>query len=396
MDRRLIALLIVLTLLLSSCSMLSGELKEKIIEANSNIQTYESDMTYVMSMKMDIMGETMETETSMDTHAEVDIENQKMHMVMTMEDEMFGEMETESYFLDNRMYTNTMGQWMEMDFEMDLWSKNDNLEQSLDYLTSGSVKILSDEEINGRNHYVIQVDPDLAVLAGAISEEQFEYGEEINYDELFEEYSLTFWVDKKTFVISKTAIDFTMVEEGFEMDISMAVTYYNINKPLDITLPEEALNAPNLEDQLEDMLGDLDMDDFDLEDFDLEIPTGDDDDDDTPAEEPQTAEDCAEIDKTLDRNTCYWTVAVDGNNLEICLMIEGDIHQSSAITCLHNIDDNIGLSTQQVIDFCYELPEMPYYWQNSCFHNMADWRNEPGLCDHATQLPDTCVRYATE
>jgi len=387
MNKKILILMILSVMLLSSCMVNREQIKNSIIEANSNIKSYEAQMTMSTYTKMTVFGETVESEMLIGSMNEVDLENKKMHSVSSMESELLGEVETETYMIDDKIYSKTLGQWITMDFDSSVWEQNDQMNATMDYLMTGEIKILKDEEVEGALCYVINVEPDLKELADSMSNEALDL-EDVDLEELFSEYSITFWVDKSNYRIKKTSVSYTIEQEDFLMSADMEITYFLINEPVVIEVPAEALEAGSLEDQMEDLFGE--MEDLDLEDYELPV-----EEEEVVVEIETTIEDCEEKETLAERDGCVFNLAVDKNDLEMCKEFEWEYSYIGAIMCGKDIDENIGITTQQITDFCESMPNIGI---EPCFSGFAKSRKEPGLCEYVDSfdfLHEDCLEQAS-
>jgi hypothetical protein len=126
----------------------------------------------------------------------------------------------------------------------------------------GEIEYLGSETVDGASCYVIQLTPDIAAMMDWMAGQGMaDMGlEELVYldlvEDMFEDLAYTVWVDKDTKYIKKMEMhmlaemsaedlgemaageDFTMT-----MEISMVMEMYDLNQPVEITLPAEAEDA---------------------------------------------------------------------------------------------------------------------------------------------------------
>ncbi|MFC1801289.1 DUF6612 family protein [Nanoarchaeota archaeon] len=268
------ALLIGLFLLTGCTGLSTEEIQNKMVEANSNVDTYTVDMDMKLDMTMELFGSEMEIGTDMDATGAVDRPNKAMFLEGIMNLEMWGmkeEMDMEIYIIDDYLYTQSMGYWSKEELTEDIWSEQDQIEQAIELINSGTIERLDDED----NYYVIKVDPDLQVLAEQVLQQQDQsdfFSEDMDFEDMIKEYTAVIWINKDSFVIEKSLISVKMVmtpensgetelEGNLGMDMTVRVEISNINQEVDITLPKAAKDAVDMDD-----MWDYDYSDYDYED----------------------------------------------------------------------------------------------------------------------------------
>ncbi|MFC1774962.1 DUF6612 family protein, partial [Nanoarchaeota archaeon] len=141
------------------------------------------------------------------------------------------------------------------------WKEKDQIQQMVDLVDSGQIEQLTDEEltIDGKksSYYVVKIIPDLKVLAQQTMQSQMNDLSSLgaSIEDMIKQYSAIVYINKKTFVIERSVVDMEMVftppvedEMGaligeMTIDMTLVADMYDINEPVEITLPAGASNA---------------------------------------------------------------------------------------------------------------------------------------------------------
>jgi len=259
--------ILLMGILLIGCSkeLTTEEIQNKLIQANSNLNSYSVDMKMSMNMVTEMLGQQMNIKSDINSKGNIDRTNKKMVLKGTVKYDTSGmrtEMDTETYALDNYLYTKTMNMWMKMKLDKDIWTQQDQVSQIVELVQSGTIERLEDETIDKNPYYVIKINPDLKkVVELALQQQQQSelLNQNMDFGDMIKSYSSTIWVNKKTFVIEKSKTDMKMLmtpenmgKKGtttsgeIEMDSSVEIKISNINKDFVINLPEEAKDAMDL------------------------------------------------------------------------------------------------------------------------------------------------------
>ncbi|OQX21910.1 MAG: hypothetical protein BWK75_02100 [Candidatus Altiarchaeales archaeon A3] len=241
-------------LLLSGCigSEGGGFDVNKVIEAQKNIKqyTFESEISYGGAG----MGFTMPM------NGKVDVENKKIHINMSMMGQNM-----EMYLIGNEMYMKQAGQWIKMtksDLERDssgvsgFGDQANQYEKTTEILKSPKTKIdvVGEETVDGVTCYKVNVVPDVEKLKEQLGKSA---GMTRGMEYLINGSSYTIYVDKTTNFIKKEDINSTMEmsAQGMKMNIYMQMkfVYKDLNKPVDIQLPEEVRNAKSMTEMMKEM-----------------------------------------------------------------------------------------------------------------------------------------------
>ena len=238
-----------------------ANIKEKVVEAYENVDTYKMKTEMVMNMTGEIEGEekTMKMTITMDSVYDLENEKQKHSSQMsTGEGAMSYTLEQEMYLVENTLYIKMLDKWYKKVLEDP--PALDQTEALREMFNASEILEMKEENLDGEDVYYMSLDPTLSELAGSFAKTQDLYEElglsqsEIDLEEIeeaIEDCEVYYWVSKKDLRIVKvlTKIDMrleeTLLEEEIKitehMEITATLTDYN--EPMSIELPEEAKYA---------------------------------------------------------------------------------------------------------------------------------------------------------
>ena len=267
-----LSLALILSFTLVGCG---GELtQEEVDRIITNVTTAQYDTVKIdmdMLMAVEVVGGSEPGEMTMvgGGSGVMDMANREMQMTMnmTMDIPELGEqeMETEVYLVGEWMYTSVdipeIGkQWIKMEVTQDIWQQQNQIEQQIELLkTAVEVNYLGSEAVNGTTCYVFEIVPSMEALGELLSQQApgMDFSQ-LNLADLYKEMSVKEWIAKDSYQVMKTEVDMVMemrpedvdaTEADFEkmaMDINMGMRLYDYNQPVSITLPPEALDAPEM------------------------------------------------------------------------------------------------------------------------------------------------------
>src|SRR3989338_4362773 len=92
----------------------------------------------------------------------------------------------------------------------------------LEFVESGTVERLSDESKNGKDYYVLKVNPSIEKLAEYVmksqkSNNQLLAGGDLDYSKMIKSYAVTVWINKDTFVAERYTIAVKMNIDSSDM-----------------------------------------------------------------------------------------------------------------------------------------------------------------------------------
>jgi len=246
------------------------QIRDHALAAGGDVDTCEFDMEMAIEMFIAVEGEMVDMVLSTDGTGALDIPGEKLYMDMTMVlempeiDEM--EMAMEVYIVDDWVYAGTSifglpPAWVKAPVESDDWDEMNIASQQVDLLLGVEVEIVGTDTVDGTECYVLEVTPDMekvwALMAFAGAGEALP--SDLDLEELISDMSFKQWIAKDTYFTLKTNMDLTleltpeslgMESEGdFEAaaELALLITLYNVNEPVTIELPPEALEAEEAE-----------------------------------------------------------------------------------------------------------------------------------------------------
>ncbi|HHT02561.1 MAG TPA: hypothetical protein GXZ96_07750 [Firmicutes bacterium] len=280
----LLALVMIGALLLGGCGGEQGltaeEVVDKVMESYESLESYEfvMDATQDLEFQDPESGETVAMHNTITGAGKLDMAAERLYMSMTTtvesadipgeEEFEMPSFDTEMYFVENKvyMYMSIMDMWAQSEIPEALteqmWAQGDRMKEQMELLEKAEVTLLKDEVVAGRPCYVLdaQVSAELMqeMLMDQLTELMFDQGGLLaaGLENLeFNIYSVRYWVDKDDFMVHRinTVMDVNIGIQGPEeavasarimMDMNMELSGFN--EPMEIELPEEALNAPDM------------------------------------------------------------------------------------------------------------------------------------------------------
>ena len=241
--------------------------------AIAEIDTGKADLDMSMTMNMVGGAESVEMTAVGDGTGAVDKVDKEMHMIMNMDMDISGQGE-QKYALEYYIVGGWMYMMMEIPGQGEQWTKTElaetydvwwletGAEVQIKLLTTAiKVNYLGSEAVNGTDCYVFEVVPSMEVAGNLVSQQLQFLGMDLgqfNPADLLKEISAKQWIAKDSYLPMKAEVDALLeihpedvgaTEDDFEkmtIDMNIGGRYYDYNQPVDITLPPEALNAPEM------------------------------------------------------------------------------------------------------------------------------------------------------
>ncbi|AQX74130.1 hypothetical protein B1772_00815 [Dehalococcoides mccartyi] len=232
-----------------------SQLIASILAASPNITSF--DTTSVIDMTMQVSG--MSIKTVMTANGKEDLSSKKAYLTSSIivTGDLASTMEMETYLIDSFQYfriTSTdqntgmqLNTWykMLMDTQMQTQTWNAQSQQNNYLFSKSSITVDGSETINGTSCWKVTITPDLTELIKYLNEQQaIEDPSAItNPADNLKNIKLTAWVAKDTSYVIKMNMSMDMLIEAQTLSMVMSTTITNINQPVSITLPPEAVNA---------------------------------------------------------------------------------------------------------------------------------------------------------
>jgi hypothetical protein len=258
MDKKILTVFAVgFLLLLIGCigeELTAEQIRDRSLEAMDKVETYAFNMDIDMVMKgggvnvVDVKEMTM----NMKGDGKVDQTNKRMQMEMTMS--MSGmTMEMEQYVIGDTQYMKVpMVGWVKNRSSAEIWETGDYARAQNELIKGMEVKLLEDEEVDGVDCYVLEIEVEDIEEMFEIMIQQMGSATSLSADELESIKGMAFkeWIAKDTYFVTKMFMNLQMEEEGTMVDMSMTMKFYDYNEPMEITLPEEAEDAIDMESMM--------------------------------------------------------------------------------------------------------------------------------------------------
>ncbi len=246
------------------------DIRDHALAAGDDMDTCQFDLEMAIDMLMQVEGEMVDMALTTDGTGALDVPGEKMYMDVSMVleipeiDDM--EMEMEVYVVDDWVYAGTSifglpPSWVKTPVQAGDWEELDITSQQVDLLLDVEVELVGTDTVDGIECYVLEVIPDMekvwALLAFAGAGEALP--SDLDLDELINDMSFTQWIAKDTYFTLKTSMDLIVeltpeslgmeAEGDFDATAEMAlvITLHNVNEPVTVELPPEALEAEEAE-----------------------------------------------------------------------------------------------------------------------------------------------------
>ena len=261
----------------------ADEVRNDSLDAMETTETYE----FETEMNVTVSGEGMPGELSvgMDGEGAVDEGKERMKMLTTVD--MLGmEMDQDAYVVDDTMYTKMdmsgtktqgtegMNDWYKIEDEpmvSRMWNASSYAEQYQQTLDISEVSYEEDAEVDGKEAYVISLEPDPDDYDELIQDRMAgmnmmdsmpgSEGSGVFEDIRVEDVSATYWISKETDHVLRTRSNTTMEMsmgamapeggEGMTMNMVADVRLSNHGEDVDIELPDGAEGAEEFESVFE-------------------------------------------------------------------------------------------------------------------------------------------------
>lgn len=246
-----------------------------VLEAKNTVDNYKVELSILQDFRVENAADYMDIPDAMTVinsgDGALDLVNEKMQMNLTTNVKIAGESKQsatmETYLVNGYVYSKyptSEGdmEWVKMDMPENMWDKQNQLFQKLEILeTSDSIKYLGEENIDGVECYVVEINPDenaiekmLSQLDMPVTSRQFKS----NLSRILKKLLIKQWVSKDSYLIAKTKEhtivelkpgDIGMESDGFKkmiVDYDIEIKFFEYNKQMSIELPAGALDAKEI------------------------------------------------------------------------------------------------------------------------------------------------------
>lgn len=217
--------------------MSAAEIQTNAVEASQSVES--ATFTQELTMDVDSQG-TIE----MDTEGALDMNAEKMRMEGTMEMPQ-GTFDLTQYVIGDQMYVQTNGAWQQQAAQQNVWDQGQYRQQQEALQSASEVEVVDKTTTSGEEVYVMDVDVDEDELLDIIEQQSAQEGMGQMYEQMeIGDVDVTQHIDTESYQIRHMEMEMDVSMMGEEMTMTMTQTYDDINDPVDITLPEEAEQAP--------------------------------------------------------------------------------------------------------------------------------------------------------
>ena len=247
------------------------EVRDQALAAGDEVDTCEFDLEMAIEMFMEIEGEMVDMALTTDGTGALDLPDEKLYMdtdmVFAMGDIVQMDLAMELYIVDDWAYAGSSisglpPSWVKTPAQASDWEHMNIASQQLDLLLGVEVELVGTDTVDGTECYVLEVMPDLEkvwalmMIFGGAGEA---LPPDIDLEELITDMSFRQWIAKDTYFTIMTNMELTLeltpeslgmeAEGDFDAtaELALAIALHNINEPVTIELPPEALEAEEAE-----------------------------------------------------------------------------------------------------------------------------------------------------
>jgi hypothetical protein len=242
----------------------ADEVVQDALAAQAGVSSSHVEIDILATAEGTLDGEPLDAGLDAALTGDIDWANKKMKADLGMNVDYNGfqmPISMKMYAVDNCSYMQMMfglmaDNWTKSELPMDFWfSQDQDNEQFIDgILQSTEAESLPNDKVGGVSCYVLQLTPDIADLQQMLSQQAASEEEMPDISSLVSDLSIKVWVAKDTSYVTKIEIVLSAhltpealgeTANGDTLDISLTITMEvtDVNEPLSIELPADALNA---------------------------------------------------------------------------------------------------------------------------------------------------------
>ena len=242
------------------------DLKEKIIKANMDVNSFK----FKSDNKMILQGPNESISMNLDIDGAMDRDAKKLMVKGEMNMDKMS-LPVETYSDGEWIYTNNMGQWVKMKLESpDMFEMQDQAKYMVDFLKDSEIHA---EEFtkDGKEVYKVDVKPtkealiDLAQKNAPVPLEDTG----LNIEDMFKNMQITYYINKDNYLAEKADVKYDIKINDVLMKNDMSFEMYDVNKPVDIVIPEEAKSAMDFSELQKQMAEQMAAQQMQLEDIEV-------------------------------------------------------------------------------------------------------------------------------
>lgn len=230
------------------------QVRDRTLDAIANVSTYAFDM----HLTLEVAGpETMEEQSRLSVAADgaVDVDGRKSMIRLVMdnpgvEGQQAGQANTTLYFFEDRVYLKVFKTWVYQRVANadEVWSRQNQVRVQADFLQDAELTLLADEVVDGRETYVLQVNPDKRkVLRYMLEQSQTGEFSGLTEDELasmtesLEEYRVIQWMRKEDFLPVRFHTILSLSSENATLSMDMTMNVSDYGREFDLEEPTQAI-----------------------------------------------------------------------------------------------------------------------------------------------------------
>lgn len=215
-------------------------IRDRALDVLVNAKTYKFNMTQIQKI------DGVEKIRATYYNGVADIKNNKYEMDYEYKF-LSGRLTSKIYIVGEDMYATSEGKWVKSKVSDTNFMKNIQPHEKTKLLKNSSVEIVSEEAIDGKNYWILSFKLNKEQLAEmiddpSITKEQIE--------EVLKNTTIKKWINKADYTTKKTEVIIRVTQKRFDkvenVELITLMEVNDYNKPVHISLPEEAKDAPIL------------------------------------------------------------------------------------------------------------------------------------------------------
>ena len=230
----------------------SGEtIKAKTISAINGVDTYRFSTEIEVGIQGEIQGVQVNKKDKITGSGAVDVPAKKMLFDVKVEStpaiDGAGQ-KMKAFFVGNKVFFQS-GESVVVEDIPDadiIWSQRTQLKQQSQILAKSAVKLIGEENINGKDTYVLELSPERKDLVRYIAEQASVSGAPLQVSEsrvsdltgMVDDASISIWIGKEDYLPAKFSLYMRLSSEDIERVTEIVMFTWDYGEPVDTTSPE--------------------------------------------------------------------------------------------------------------------------------------------------------------